>query len=111
MSLPRLTRALVLETPVREPDGAGGFRTGWQDLGTHWAEVVALSAGRQAEEGLAPLRPRHRITLRAAAPGSPARPRAGQRLREGARIFAIRWVSERDAEGRYLVCFAEEAVA
>ncbi len=111
MNPPRLTRALVLETPVREPDGAGGFLTGWQVLGTHWAEVLPQAAGRQAEEGLAPVRPRHRITLRAAAPGSPARPRAGQRLREGTRIFAIRAVSERDAAGRFLVCFTEEAVA
>ena len=111
MTAPRLTRAMVLEAPVRLPDGAGGFTAGWQALGTLWAEVVPASGGRGSGEGLAPHRPRHRITVRAAPPGTPSRPRAGQRLREGARIFAITAVTERDVGGRDLVCFAEEAVA
>lgn len=110
MTAPRLTRALVLEAPVRVPDGAGGFAAGWEPRGTLWAEVVPASGGRVAAEGLAPQRLRHRITVRAAPSGAASRPVAGQRLREGARIFAITGVTERDAEGRYLLCFAEEAV-
>lgn len=110
MTAPRLTRALVLEAPVRVPDGAGGYAAGWEARGTLWAEVVPASGGRGAAEGLAPQRVRHRITVRAAPPGAASRPVAGQRLREGARVFAITGVTERDAEGRYLLCFAEEVV-
>ena len=36
------------------------------------------------------------------------RPIAGQRFREGARIYPIIAVAEADPEGRYLVCYAEE---
>jgi len=110
MSAPRLTRRVVLERPARTPDGAGGFAAGWVPLGTHWAEVVPVASGGAADEGMAPRRQRHRITLRAAPPGSPARPVAGQRLREGARIFEIMGVTERDAGARFLVCYTEEAV-
>ena len=38
------------------------------------------------------------------------RPVPGQRLRDGARIFAIRAVAERDGDGRYLTCFTQEEV-
>lgn len=110
MTAPRLTRALVLEAPVRVPDGAGGYAAGWQALGTLWAEVEAAAGGRAEAEGLAPLRARHRITVRAAAAGAPSRPQAGQRFREGGRVFAITAVTERDAGGRFLTCLAEEAV-
>ena len=48
--------------------------------------------------------------LRAAPMGSVARPRPEQRLRLGARIFTILAVAERDASGRYLVCFSREEV-
>ena len=110
MRAPRLTRALELERPARQPDGSGGFVAGWEVLGRLWAEVVPVGSAGAGEAGLAPGRQRHRITLRAAPPGSPARPVAGQRLREAGRIFEIMAVAERDAEGRFLVCYAEEAV-
>ena len=41
MSVPMLNRQLLLEDPVRIPDGAGGFAITWQPLGTLWAEVSA----------------------------------------------------------------------
>ena len=50
----------------------------------------------------------YRITVRAAPVGAPSRPRPDQRFREGARVFRILAVAERDAVGRYLTCFAEE---
>ena len=105
---PNLTRALVLETPVTVPDGAGGFSTTWQALGTLWADIRAGS-GR---ERLATLGPsgevRLRITLRAAPHGSTRRPRPDQRLREGARVFRILAVTESDPQGRHLICTAIE---
>jgi len=107
---PNLTRALVLQTPVTTPDGAGGFVTHWQALGTVWAEIRA-GAGRERFASLGPLgEVRLRILVRAAPHGSDRRPRPDQRFTEGARIFRILAVAEADAQGRYLICTAQEEV-
>ncbi|KJS41681.1 MAG: tail protein, partial [Roseovarius sp. BRH_c41] len=50
------------------------------------------------------------ITVRAAPQGAASRPEAGQRLRDGARIFAILSVTEADGAGRYLSLWAQEEV-
>lgn len=106
--LPQLSRRLVLEEPLRMPDGAGGFDESWAALGTLWAGVVARTGSERAGEGGALSRVAYRITVRGAPAGAPSRPRSGQRLREGARIFRILAVAEADAQGHYLVCHAEE---
>lgn len=106
-----LNRLLTLERPVVAADGAGGFATLWEVVGTVWGEIVP-GIGRDAkgeETMLASVA--YRITLRGAAVGSERRPVAGQRLREGARVFQILAVTERDAVGRYLTCFAREEAA
>ncbi|WPY95074.1 head-tail adaptor protein [Limimaricola variabilis] len=107
----RLNRALLLEAPLRRPDGAGGFDQGWAALGTLWAAIEARSGRDLDDMGAALSRVLLRIKVRAAPPGSSMRPQAGQRLREGARLFAIRAVREADPDGRYLICEAEEEVA
>ena len=108
MSAPRLTRALVLETPVTVPDGAGGQSVAWTALGTLWA-AIKPGAGRERQDSLGTTgEVSLRITLRAAPMGSTARPRAGQRLREGSRLFRILSVTEADAAGRYLTATAIE---
>ncbi|WP_296641051.1 phage head closure protein [Roseinatronobacter sp.] len=108
MNTPKLTRALVLQSPVPTPDGAGGYTTTWQSLGTHWAAIDA----RTGQERLGALGPsgevRLRITLRAAPFGNDRRPRPEQRFIEGARIYRILTVAESDPQGRYLVCTAQE---
>lgn len=110
MAPPRLNRPLVLEGAVRLPDGAGGFKEVWAARGTLWAEVSARS-GRQVEaEGLAVARAGYRITVRAAPQGAASRPEAGQRLRDGARVFAILSVTEADGAGRFLSLWAQEEV-
>lgn len=107
---PNLSRALVLQTPVVTPDGAGGFVTQWQALGTLWAEIRA-GAGRERFASLGPSgEVRLRILVRAAPQGSDRRPRPDQRFIEGARIFRILAVAEADVQGRYLVCTAQEEV-
>jgi head-tail adaptor len=110
MSDPKLNRALVLETPTRVADGAGGFALSWVTVGTLWGEVKPGSGSDRAgvEIGLATVP--YRITVRGSAVGSPARPKPEQRLRDGARIFVILAVTERDADGLYLTCFAKEEV-
>ncbi|GAA5079378.1 phage head closure protein [Roseibacterium beibuensis] len=105
MSAPDLSRRLTLEAPNRVPDGAGGFTESWAALGKLWAEVVPRGAGREAD---AASELALKITIRAAPPGAPSRPTAEMRFREGARIFRIEAVTEADATGRYLLCFAKE---
>ncbi|MEX3315099.1 phage head closure protein [Sulfitobacter sp. PS-8MA] len=111
MSRPHLNRALILETPQRVSDGAGGFVESWQPLGTLWAEVRARTGRETAQSGAAVSRMAFKITVRAAPQGAPARPTAQQRFREGARIFTIQAVAETDSAGRYLTCFAQEETA
>jgi head-tail adaptor len=106
-----LTRPLVLEAVTRVPDGAGGFAEAWAPLGTLWADLRART-GREARGETGPLSTvPYKITVRAMPQGAPSRPVAGQRFRDGARIFAILAVAESDPVGRYLTCFAEEELA
>ncbi len=103
-----LNRALVLEVPLRVADGAGGFAEGWQAMGTVWAEVRAgagrMGGGMEAAATVQTLR----ITLRGLPQGHALRPVAGQRFRDGGRVYRIGAVTERDSAGRYLICAAEE---
>jgi len=111
MRVPRLNRALVLETRVDAPDGAGGLVVGWQGLGTLWAEVRPGS-GRQAGDEAVPVgEVAMRIIVRGAPVGAPSRPAPGQRFRDGVRVFSILAVADADPEARHLVCFAREEVA
>jgi head-tail adaptor len=106
----RLLRRLVLEEPQRTPDGSGGFATAWLPVGTLWADVTARTSREDLVAGAARPRVLHRIVVRGAPVGTPRRPRAEQRLREGGRVFSILTVSERDVNGRYLEIVAEEGV-
>lgn len=110
MSDVQLTRAMVLETPVRVPDGAGGFTLSWSALGTLWAEVLPGAGREVAGTEVLFATVAYRITVRGAPVGSPARPKPEQRLRDGTRIFTLLAVSERDPQGRHLLCFAREEV-
>jgi head-tail adaptor len=105
-----LTRPLVLEAPARVGDGAGGFTEVWEVRGTLWAEVEARTGREGPGEGASVARATFRITVRAAPQGAPSRPLAGQRLRDGARVFAILAVTESAAGPQYLTLWAEEEV-
>ncbi|MCR9126079.1 MAG: head-tail adaptor protein [Rhodobacteraceae bacterium] len=110
MSVPRLNRPLILEALDRVADGAGGYVENWLALGTLWAQVDARTGRARAEVGQTLGVTSLRIVVRAAPAGSPARPEPGQRFRDGARVYLIEAVAERDATGAYLTCFAEEEV-
>lgn len=108
MRTPWLNRKLLLETPERSADGAGGFQEGWAPVAQLWCEVT-VRTGREAAQGGAPVsRVGYKIVVRGARYDSVMRPQPQQRFRDGARIFTILAVAERDPEGRYLTCFAEE---
>lgn len=103
-----LTRALTLEAAQQTPDGAGGFVQSWQALGILWAEVLPGTGRDAAGEDVVLSTVPYRITVRGAPTGSASRPLVGQRFRNGTRVFSILAVTERDADGRYLVCFVRE---
>ena len=106
-----LSRRLLLERPLAAPDGAGGFAQTWVTLGAVWAEVVARG-GRETDGGVISLAAaKYRITLRGAPVGAGQRPTPECRFREGDRVFAIDAVTEKDGQGRYLICHATEEVA
>ncbi|MEP3333801.1 phage head closure protein [Sedimentitalea sp.] len=110
MSMPILNRKLVLEAPQRVPDGAGGYAENWESLGELWAEVRSRTGRERAEAGVPVSSVGYRIVVRGAPHGTAARPMPNQRFREGARLFVIQAVAERDVDGRYLTCFADEEV-
>ncbi len=105
-----LNRRLVLETPTRVDDGAGGFALTWVQQGVLWGEVVAGSGSDSAGVEVSLAKVPYRITVRGAAVGSASRPRPDQRMTDGARVFVILAVTERDASALYLTCFAREEV-
>ncbi|SIO10879.1 head-tail adaptor [Rhodovulum sp. ES.010] len=107
---PKLNRRMVLEAPERAPDGAGGFRETWVALGVLWAEIKPRTGRESSGQELTLARVPYRIVVRGAPQGAESRPAPGQRFREGGRLFHIRAVTEADARGQYLTCFAEEEV-
>lgn len=106
----QLSRPLALEEVLRVPDSSGGYIEVWTPLGTLWAEVVAGTGREVAGEEVTVSSVSYRITVRGAPQGAQSRPRVDQRLRDGARVYRILAVSERDAGGHYLTCFAREEV-
>lgn len=103
-----LSRRLVLEEQQRTSDAAGGYSNHWQPLGVLWADVSAKSGRDGNHAGGTQALVRYRIIVRSAAPGSSARVRAGQRFREGARMFFVNAVTDYDRDGLYLECWAQE---
>lgn len=106
-----LNRRLVLEERGRAPDGAGGATGGWTALGEHWAAIRSGTGRIEGGEGFPRSRVPYRVTIRAVAPDSPARPKAGQRFREGERVYAILAVADRTSDARFLDCVVDEEVA
>ncbi|MCP5074616.1 MAG: head-tail adaptor protein [Rhodobacteraceae bacterium] len=103
-----LNRRLELEAIVRNPDLAGGYVESWISVGTLWGAVDARTAAIGAVAGGEVARVRYRVVVRAAPQGSTARPVPGQRFREQSRLFLIDAVSEQDASGLFLECWAHE---
>lgn len=106
-----LNRKLALEELSRSPDGAGGYDAAWQELGVLWGAFKTATGRREPGEGHARTRATYRVTVRASPPGVGARPVAGQRFREGTRIYPIRAVYDLRSDGRYLECLVDEEFA
>ena len=111
MKTPSLNRKLVLEAPERVADGAGGYEITWTALGTIWADIRPGSGREREVHSLPRSQVPLVVTLRAAPVGSDARPKAGQRFREGARIYNINAVTEAADSRHYLLARVQEEVA
>jgi head-tail adaptor len=110
MRAPVLSRKLVLESHVTAPDGSGGFTKSWDAIGAIWADVQPGSGRELAGIEVNVSSVSYLITVRGATVGSSQRPVAGQRFSQDMRHFEILAVTEADAEGRHLKCYAREEV-
>lgn len=108
MKAVHLGRNLILEAVQQSPDGAGGFAEVWTELGAVWGKVIPGRGRDVGGEEITLSSVPYQIIVRGAEQGAERRPKPGQRFRDGARIFLIHAVTERDANGMYLTCFVRE---
>ena len=102
----QMTARLVLEEPVSTPDGQGGATVSWTEIAAMWAKIEPVSSSLAERAGAEIGTISHRIWLRFREGLV-----AGQRLRKGARLFAVKLVQDPDETGRYLTCLCEEVAA
>ncbi|KPF65508.1 hypothetical protein IP69_17580 [Bosea sp. AAP35] len=98
-----LRRRLTLEAPVATPDGLGGATLTFETVAALWARLEWLSGGEHWRRGRPEQAATHRVTLRWRSGVD-----AGQRLRDGDRLFDIRAVADPDGSRRHLICLVEE---
>lgn len=99
----QMTARLDLEVPEAEPDGQGGAVITWSVAASLWARIEPVSFVVGEEAAAEGAKITHRIWVRHRADIA-----AGQRLRKGDRLFAVKLVRDPDETARYLVCQCEE---
>jgi SPP1 family predicted phage head-tail adaptor len=99
----RLVHRLVLEQPVRDPDGAGGATVTFAPLATVWASLEPISAAEDGASGRLATRITHRVTIRWRADVT-----GNLRLRHRGRTLRIASLRDPDESRRFLVIDAEE---
>ncbi|MCP1198133.1 phage head closure protein [Notoacmeibacter sp. MSK16QG-6] len=103
MDAGKLRTRLVLEAPVRTPDGAGGHEVEWQTVGEFFAHVEPTGVSATVAGGAVRQELTHRVTLRQRSDIAPA-----MRLLRNGHAMRIETVSDLDGTGRYLVCGCTE---
>jgi SPP1 family predicted phage head-tail adaptor len=98
-----LRRRLLLEAAVATPDGLGGTTQVYETVAAVWAQLEWIAGGERWRRGRPEQVATHRVTLRWRAGVD-----AGQRLRDGDRLFDIRAVADPDGGRRRLVCLVQE---
>ncbi len=98
-----LRRRLLLEAAVATPDGLGGTTQAFETVAAVWAQLEWLAGGEHWRRGRPEQVATHRVTLRWRAGVD-----AGQRLRDGDRLFDIHAVADPDGGRRRLVCLVRE---
>jgi SPP1 family predicted phage head-tail adaptor len=99
----KLNRRLALESPVEIPDGAGGVTRSFETAATLWAQVAPVSARGDVEAEKLGGAVTHLIRIRKS-PDVTTR----HRLRDGATLYRIVSIRDRDGRGRFLEIAAEE---
>lgn len=99
----RLTARLVLEAPEAEDDGQGGAEVTFVEVARVWALVEPKAFGEEIKGPGLVSEVTHQVTLRARGDLRP-----GQRLRKGARIFAILALRDLDETGRFSLALCRE---
>ena len=97
-----LRRRLLLEAAVTTPDGLGGTTQVYETVAAVWAQLEWIAGGERWRRGRPEQVATHRVTLRWRAGVD-----AGQRLRDGDRLFDIRAVADPDGGRRRLVCLVQ----
>ncbi|MGQ3282471.1 phage head closure protein [Bosea sp. (in: a-proteobacteria)] len=98
-----LRRRLLLEAAMATPDGLGGTTQVYETVAAVWAQLEWIAGGERWRRGRPEQVATHRVTLRWRAGVD-----AGQRLRDGDRLFDIRAVADPDGGRRRLVCLVQE---
>ncbi|MBA4335118.1 MAG: head-tail adaptor protein [Methylobacterium sp.] len=98
-----LRRRLLLEAAMTTPDGLGGTTQVYETVAAVWAQLEWIAGGERWRLGRPEQVATHRVTLRWRAGVD-----AGQRLRDGDRLFDIRAVADPDGGRRRLVCLVQE---
>ena len=98
-----LRRRLLLEAAVATPDGLGGTTQVYETVAAVWAQLEWIAGGERWRRGRPEQVATHRVTLRWRDGVD-----AGQRLRDGDRLFDIRAVADPDGGRRRLVCLVQE---
>lgn len=100
-----LNRRLTLEAPVETGDGAGGVTRTYEAAATLWAQVAPLSAREEIDAVRQGATLTHRIAIRYSADIT-----TRHRFRDGARIYRILSLRDRDGSKRFLDISAEERI-
>ncbi len=98
-----LRHRLLLEEPLRAPDGAGGAIESHALVAELWGHVRPVSGAERLTADRIAGRITHEIWLRHRVGVAPA-----MRLRLGARVFDIRAVLDIEERRRWLKCLVEE---
>lgn len=102
MRIASLRHRLILEAPVRTPDGGGGASVTWQPVAELWAHVRPVSGDERLIHDQIAGRLTHQVWIRRRPGVIPA-----MRFSQGARIYEI--VAVLDAPRRtHLKCLCEE---
>lgn len=102
MNIGALRERLLLEQPIRTPDGGGGASVTWQTVAELWAHVRPLSGDERLRHDQLCGRLTHEVWLRDRPGVVPA-----MRFRQGARIYEIVAVIETPHRA-HLKCLCEE---
>jgi len=100
-----LRHRLVIESPQRVNDGAGGAITTWLEVATIWANVQPVTAREQRSADQRTQKTSHRITVRYREDIN-----STMRFTGEGRIFDIEAIINDAERDHWLVCFCVEGI-